>query len=291
MRLCRTVSIFFFAILFLGCQADVFKVSDKAPTISIKKIGESKRLDYILITIQLVADRAPKTDLLVLIDVFAIDRSLGKSGVRGWATIPQGKKSSIVFSQLVKINSYGYASIEPIPTVSVVGKGEVINMDKLSNFWGDKTLEDQLIPRGFQFPYYRVATPAMELHRPGIAKIISVDPPNGSEVDWKSKEFSPDLKTEITIIFDKPPEHPKVRVEGHKPYFSKLWPVFNFKDKDIDGFGKVLSHNDGFGKVFSKSVEDSHFRGNLEVYRFTVKWGHEDAGTARQQEFEYKLKR
>ena len=286
MRLCRTVSIFFFAILFLGCQADVFKVSDKAPTISIKKIGESKRLDYILITIQLVADRAPKTDLLVLIDVFAIDLLLGKRGVRGWATIPQGKKSSIVFSQFVKINSYGYASIEPIPTVSVVGKGEVINMDKLSNFWGDKTLEDQLIPRGFQFPYYRVATPAMELHRPGIAKIISVDPPNGSEVDWKSKELFPDLK--ITIIFDNPPEHPKLRVDDHDSSFSHLWPVMSYEP----GF----KDNDEVGNVFSKSVEDSHFRGNLfwgnlEVYRFTVKWGHEDVGTASQQEFEYKLKR
>ena len=283
MRLCRTVSNFFFAILFIGCQADVFKVSDKAPTISIKKIEESKRLDDIVITIQLVADRAPKTDLLVLLDVLAIDSLLGKSGARGWATIPKGKKNSIMFSKRMKINSYGYAFIEPIPTVSVVGKGEVINMDKLSNSWGDKTLEDQLIPRGFQFPYYRVATPAMNmiLYRPGIAKIISVDPPNGSEVDWKSKEFSPDLKTEITIIFDKPPEHPKVRVDGHKPYFLDLLPVFSFKDKDIDGVGKV----------FSESVEDSHFRGNLEVYRFTVKWGHEDVGTARQQEFEYKLKR
>ena len=288
MRLCRTVSIFFFAILFLGCQADVFKVSDKVPTISIKKIEERKVLiDDIEITIQLVADRAPKTDLLVLLNVSTETHT----GI-GWATIPQGKKSSIVFSQDVSINSYGYASISPIPTVSVVGKGEVINMDRLSNSWGDKTLEGQLIPRGFQFPYYRVATPAMILYRPGIAKIISVDPPNGSEVDWKSKEFSPDLKTEITIIFDKPPEHPKVRVEGHKPYFSKLWAVFMPTIiKDIDGVGKVLSHNDEVGKVFSKSVEDSHFRGNLEVYRFTVKWGHEDVGTARQQEFEYKLKR
>ena len=290
MRLCRTVSIFFFAILFIGCQADVFKVSDKAPTISIKKIGERKTLiddkaltDDIVIKIQLVADRAPKTDLLVLLDVFAIDLLLGKRGVRGWATIPQGKKSSIVFSQYVSINSYGYASISPIPTVSVVGKGEVINMDKLSNFWGDKTLEDQLIPRGFQFPYYRVATPAMELHRPGIANIISVDPPNGSEVDWKSKELFPDLKPEITIIFDNPPEHPKLRVDGHDSSFSHLWPVMSYEP----GF----KDNDEVGNVFSESVEDSHFTGNLEVYRFTVKWGHEDVGTARQQEFEYKLKR
>ena len=286
MRLCRRVSIFFFAILFIGCQADVFKVSDKAPTISIKKIEERRGiLDDIEITIQLVADRAPKTDLLVFLDVFAIDHLYieKKRGVRGWATIPQGKKSSIVFSQYVSINSYGYASIEPIPTVSVVGKGEVINMDKLSNFWGDKTLEDQLIPRGFQFPYYRVATPAMKLYRPGIAKIISVDPPNGSEVDWKSKELSPDLKPEITIIFDNPPEHPEVRVDGHRRYFSHLWPVMPYSSGFKDNYEA--------GKVFSQSVEDSHFTGNLEVYRFTVKWGHENVGTASQQEFEYKLKR
>ena len=113
MRLCRTVSIFFFAILFLGCQADVFKVSDKAPTISIKKIEERKILiddkvltDDIVITIQLVADRAPKTDLLVLLDVFAIDILLGKSGVRGWATIPQGKKTE--FHSVLSICVYQF---------------------------------------------------------------------------------------------------------------------------------------------------------------------------------------
>lgn len=279
---------FFFAILFLGCQADIYEISDEAPVISIKKIKERKVIiDDIEITIQLVADRAPKTDLLVLLNVFTeTDKGvfMDKSGFRRWATIPKGKKSSIMFSQKMRINSYGYAVLEPIPTISVVGQGEVINMGKLSNFWGDKTLEDQLIPNGFQFPYYRVATPEMmKLYRPGIAKIIRVVPPNGSEVDWKSKELSPDLKPEIMIIFDKPPEHPKVRVDGHDSFFFKLWTVLpnhpEFKD------------NYEAGNVFSQSVKDSHFTGNLEVYRFTVKWGHEDVGTASQHEFEYTLKR
>ena len=280
MQLCRAVSIFFFAILLLGCDKDtVFKVSDKAPVISIKKVGnESFILNTVEMSIQLVADRAPKTDLLVFLNVSTKGSTIAweneERGFTGWATIPKGKKASKVFSQAIELNSYCYVYISPIPTVSVVGEGEVIDLRKLSSAWGRKTLEDQLIPSGFQFPYYRVATPKVKLYRPGKAKIISVDPPNGSEIaGWDSRERFPDLKSEITIAFDKPPEFPK-RKGHHTTYTMPL-------------SAEYVDEDNKRGTIFMNSVHNNF----IEVYRFTVSWGSEDIGTADQQEFEYKVRR
>ena len=279
MRICRMVSFFFFSILFLGCQTDenaAFKVSDNAPAISIEIVDEREINDITkkYITFRLVANRAPKTDLLILLRV-SVDPCktfLGKNSA-GWATIPKGEKNSKVFSQDMYFHSYRYAYVDPIPTVSVVGEGEIVD-PRLSSFWNEKTLEGQYIPTGFQFPYYKVATPTVLLYRPGKAKIISVDPPNGSEiVATDSEELFPGLKSEITITFDNPPECPEKR-ENDDLFTFSLFP--DWRSRDIKA-----------GTVFKIRVPDD----SVETYRLTISWGHEDVGTASQHEFEYTLKR
>ena len=285
MRLCGRVLIFFSVILFIGCQADedaAFKVSNKAPVISIEIVGDKIIKGYVEskkeVTFKLVANRAPKTDLLILLRVSAdpcepLRRK--ESGLAGWATIPKGKKSSRAFSQEIELHSYCYAFVDPIPTVSVVGEGEIVDQHRLSSFWGDKTLKDQRIPIGFQFPYYKVAMPLLKLYRPGNAKIISIDPPDGSEIAASdSEELFPELKSDITIIFDNPPECPRIR-ESDDPYTLPLSPAMSFE----------LPSNIKTGTAFKIRVIRS------EMSRFRVSWGHETVGTASQQEFEYKVKR
>ena len=258
MRFYKSVPMFLFAILCLGCQPDIYEISEEAPVISVKIIEQrnivkennwdSMLEDLIEIKFQLVADPAPKSELLVFLDSEYRDSY-------GWTIIRTGETSSKVFTQTISVNSYRYVVVEPIPIISVVGEDDIVDTDELSKFWGRRTLEDQLIPEGFRFPYYKAAEPFVTLYRPGKAKIISLDPPNVSEIRyWKS----------ITVTFDQPPEFP-------------------IGDKMAD---ELLKKAKGDGTVFKINIprEPRPFD-----YNFTISWGSEVVGTKGEKKCHYRI--
>ena len=119
-----------------------------------------------------------------------------------------------------------YVYIDPLPTVSIVGEGEVIDQESLEYHWNRYTLDKQKIPEGFRFPVYDVGDipisdryeierlQTLRLYQPGPAKIIRVDPPNGSLIiDRISSDAYPHLKSEITVTFDTPPFCPIIQTQ------------------------------------------------------------------------------
>ena len=269
MKFYRIAVFFLCGIVLLGCGADeeaAYEAGyDKAPVVSIEKVGQEMNEDgeTMEITVKVVSDRAPKNDLLVdmYIESWECDDFHGK--IEGWATIPKGKKSSNEYSLSGSINAPWFAGVVPLPTVSVVGEGEVINKEKLEYSWGNYTLDDQKIPEGYEFAYYEVAESSTSyLYRPGKAKIVSVDPPNGTlliESGWGSPDKFPHMKSEVTITFDKPPECPVLF----------LWDRHYYKQ------GTTI-------------VVDAPFSGSITpTLRFAVEWGDSEDGTAGEQSFVY----
>ena len=288
MKTLRFTSIWIFCFLLIGCGADeeaAYELdSDNIPVVTIEKVqvdGETIDADkYVKVAFKVVSDIAPKNDLLVDIvynGSICRDHDHAHEGdLAGWTTIPKGEKSSKVYSRDVYVHGYSYVSIRPLPTVSIVGEGEVIDEEALEKYWGDYTLDEQKIPEGFRFPIYEVGDiptsdlfewedfQATYLYRPGPAKIISVDPPNGSLiVDKISEDTYPHLKSEITITFDTPPECPLI--DGN----TWRWIV------DAPG-----------GPVTFRQPNPSNGR-RTPFLRFTIMWGDSDYGTAGSQTFEY----
>ena len=276
MRFYKSVPMFLFAILCLGCQPDIYEISEEAPVISVKIIEQRNIVkenksdfmveDLIEIKFQLVADPAPKSDLLVSLNVPMYKFYPSEAPANyypsedgdssGWTIIRTGETSSKVFTQTISVNSYRYVVVEPIPTISVVGEGDIVDTDELSENWGRRTLEGQSIPEGFRFPYYKVAEPSVTLYRPGKAKIISLDPPNESKFDYW------DLY--ITVTFDQPPEFPKVN-------------------------GTLLKKaiGEGDGTVFRINVP-THRIPPFD-YNFTISWGDEVVGTKGEKKCHYRI--
>ena len=215
MKFYRIAWICFFGIAFLGCGNDpIGKVSDKAPIVSIEKLSE-KPVDkfHREISFKLIADLAPKTELLVILDtnmegyshMSSANRGCYFTGVAGdnWALIPKGTKESQTFSIRVDLNGFASVEINPIPTISIVGaEGEFVDKKKMDDLLSssDLILNGSRIPEDFEFPYYKVGDPSkLILYRSKDAKIVGMDPPEGTQL----KANMP-----ITITFDTPPKCP-----------------------------------------------------------------------------------
>ena len=266
----------FYVIAFLGCGADeeaAFEVSDKAPVVSVEKLGDKlgQKIAYsrddntqVVVMYKVVADTAPKTDLLVNMYIsgkfYRLSNTCKYSSDSFWVTIPKGKKESQEFEYKGwALNGYIAAGIEPLPVVSIVGEGEVIDQQSLQGEYGGRFTEDkQRIPEDFVFPYYEVAnSESILLYRAKAANIISVDPPNGSSVT----EFS-----DVTITFDTPPECPNL--------------ITNLRESFMYGGGTTFTLKVGYlpGGILS---------GVGRAYDFTIRWGDEEAGTDASQKFRY----
>lgn len=224
MRFYSVTLIFSLTIVFLGCGIDDEMdngesiESAKTPVISIRKVKEEMAVrnnrEEIEVFFEIVADTAPKTDILVFSDIRGDDSSYdiqchGTSKLDQWITIPKGRKKSQTFSEIMTLNGKMFVSIDKIPTVEFVGqKGKFVDQEKLEKYWGRHTLENKRIPDGFKFPYYEVGEPSeLELYQPKDAKIIRVEPPIGSRVPKGAQ---------IKITFDTPPLCPKF--EDHSSY-------------------------------------------------------------------------
>ena len=232
----RSVVLLFLGVAFIGCGADeetAYELdSDKTPVVTLEKVpidDDTENREYV-VAFKVVSDIAPKNDLLVsIVDAEWVyheheDHRYRFANYTGWATIPKGKKSSRVYEREVYRYSVSYVYIHALPTVSIVGEGEVIDQESLEKHWNRYTLDEQKIPEGFRFPVYEVGDiptsdrheigerQALLLYQPGPAKIIGVDPPNGSLIiDQISANAYPHLKSEITVTFDRPPFCPILR--------------------------------------------------------------------------------
>lgn len=169
---------------FLGCGGDDFRDNDgsiadseldnddQIPTITLEKIKTEKLEVGEKVWWRLKADPAPKTDLAVAV--------YGGS----WAIIPKSKNDSEVFSNT--FFSDGEIKIVPLPMVSIVGKGLVVDLELLQKYLPDESLGGHRIPKDFDFPVYNVGKPAQiqveVAPRPPPASLLSTNPAPGSEI-------------------------------------------------------------------------------------------------------------
>lgn len=158
MRFCRIALVFLWGIVFLGCDANenaAYEISDKAPIISIEKIGENLTETEIEVSFKAVADRAPKTDFLVRLNVYGsryviypYNQGPISTGLTHVVIIPKRKRESIAVSESINLIDYCRVRVLAVPTVTIVGEGEVIDQQRLQKLYGGKsTKDDQRIPK------------------------------------------------------------------------------------------------------------------------------------------------
>ena len=160
-----------------GSVADPPQDEDnQIPTITIEKI-RSEKVDRGIVILERVwwrlnASPAPKTDLAVM----------GSFGSSDWVIIPKSLNSSEEFS-----NTADDIQIRPLPMVSIVGKGVMVNLEKLQRDLPARTRGGHIIPKDYDFPLYKVGEPSKlvvegELHGLIEAEFQSSIPPDGGEL-------------------------------------------------------------------------------------------------------------
>ena len=287
-------------VLLMSCGADeeaAFEVNnDKAPVISIEKISQEIDEDRVTVSFKIVADTQRNNDIVVRFSdgdttwangrfgygctwsvINTVEGEFDSDDFRGgkWIMIPMGKKESKPVDRSCHINSHMTAVIRPLPIITVVGEGDVIDQEFLQNT-SLSTEHDENIPKGYVFPWYEVAdTKSKSLYVPKAAKIISVHPPSGSEL--RRGRFADSPVVEIT--FDTVPECPTIL-------------GFSRASERIHG-PLPSSHPEQIGTTFYVKMNGSYFDifhlPVAEKLDFTIDWGSEKAGTGDSQSFEYTL--
>lgn len=265
------------SILIIACGADeeaAFEVSDKAPVVSLSKVAQEITDDGLKITFKVVSDSSPKTDVLVKIlerdsffdfssqDLRACD-SKGIHSPEFWVTLPKGKKESQVIEETYQARSLNGCtgfSILPLPIIDIVGEGEMIDQALLQRkYGGRKTREGKVIPKDFVFPYYEVENPdGVNFYCPKPAKIVSVDPPDGSVIPWET--ITTNL-ADIKVTFDTPPECPGISTSFDKISFSGSGTTFSINIRTV-GFIPINSVVQGGIEIIwgPKDSENSELR-------------------------------
>ena len=213
-----------------------------------------------------VSDDKVKTNLLVRIQIGASSHDYepcsdlrNQGSARFWVTIPKGEKESQEIKNHIGANGILFARPIPLPTVNILGEGEVIDQESLQDeFGGELTEHLEKIPEDFLFPYYEIPEDSgIYLYGEEASKIVSVSHPNGSFIR---------RDTDIMITFDKPPicpeiDHRDLRLRGGNTEFTV--PIPNWR---ID-------------------------QGTLWKISFTLSWGNKGSKTDRSETFEYKVTR
>lgn len=191
-------------LLLIGCGADeggvgkggVFEISDETPVISVKKITSEIKETQVTASYCIVADRAPKTDLLVRIEIgekYHNPLGIFTCGIDEdyyIVTIPDGEKQSQVFNVYGghgSINGSLDVFVNSLPIVYIVGQGEMVDQQTLRKWYGgDNTEEGNRIPDDHTFTYYIPAThnEYVYLYQAKDARIIDVQPKNGSRISY-----------------------------------------------------------------------------------------------------------
>lgn len=156
----------------LGCE-DFFDDSDdrptvtepaeeyRIPTITIKKL-ESEKVEERptvrgeKIAWRLDADPAPLKDVVVHVSI----PSANNQSVDIWVMIPKFKTASEAFTNTIYS---GAIEVVALPMQSIVGKGLVVNVEKLQKGLPTDTYGGHHIPKTFEFPLYNVGNPSQIL--------------------------------------------------------------------------------------------------------------------------------
>ena len=134
----------------------------RVPTITIKRL-ESEKIEERptaikgeKITWRLDADPAPLKDVVVHVSI----PSANNQSVDVWIIIPKIKPYSEEFTNTI----YGGAiEVVALPMLSIVGKGLVVNVEKLREGLPTDTYGGHQIPKDFDFPLYHVGNPSQIL--------------------------------------------------------------------------------------------------------------------------------
>ena len=196
----KTLALMLILGCFLGCGGDGVgdegSVADPAPetdaeipTITIEKVRTETLEDgREKVWWRLNADSAPHTDLAVWM-----------KGKVDWVIIPKSQNNSETFSRTFSWN--GEIAIEPLPIVSIVGKGVVADLQVLQRHLPSDTLGGHRIPEDFDFPLYKIGESSHIVvdvaHEPRPAAFfVSANPPHNSRIE---------INSTITLTFDNPP--------------------------------------------------------------------------------------
>jgi hypothetical protein len=158
--------------------------SNQIPTVTIEELQIDKARAADQIWWRLNASPAPKTDLAVR----------GSFRSKNWVVIPKLSNHSEEFKDSV----FGRTKIEihPLPIVSIVGKGVVIDLERLQKTLPAKTRGNHIIPVDYDFPVYKVGEPSSILIFFPDASFTGSIPADGSELAHDGS---------LTINFDTKP--------------------------------------------------------------------------------------
>ena len=161
-------------LFLLGCSEGIFKDDSveptatepteeyRIPTITIKRLESEKvgqppaAIAGETITWRLDADPAPLKDVVVHVSI----PSANNQSVDVWIMIPKFKAYS---GELTNTIYGGAIEVVALPMLSIVGKGLVVNVEKLREGLPTDTYGGHQIPKDFDFPLYHVGNPSQIL--------------------------------------------------------------------------------------------------------------------------------
>ena len=157
--------------------------SHQIPTVTIEELRREERVgecrNQTKVWWRLSATPRPKTDLAV---------RMQKNNSKFWVIIPKSKNSSEELNDT--FNFDGEIQIQPLPTVSIVGKGVVIDLERLQKGLPTYARGEHKIPADYDFPPYKVGEPSknsvgMGRKHPGFIRVETEfqhsNPPDGGE--------------------------------------------------------------------------------------------------------------
>ncbi len=212
------VVIVLFIVYFSGCHVEVdpddgsvadsvldTKDTAQTPVVTIEavKVQDSENIcdPHKVVIWRLKSEPAPKTDLVVRIETYPVritELVIGRG--YSWVVIPKLRSSSEDISNTFYSNSS--LSVIPLPTISVVGKGTVVDLETLQADLPAESLGGHKIPKDFDFPIYKIgdlSSIEVDVSNKGIPKganFIRSDP-------WLGSDIRPN--DSIRLLFDEDP--------------------------------------------------------------------------------------
>jgi hypothetical protein len=199
-------------LLLLGCSEGFFKDNNdvrptaaesteeyRIPTITIRRL-ESEKIEERptaikgeKITWRLDADPAPLKDVVVHVSI----PSANNQSVDYWVLIPKFKPYSEEFTNTI----YGGAiEVVALPMLSIVGKGLVVNVEKLREGLPTDTYGGHRIPTDFDFPLYHVGNPSQILCDDCSAPVSPLQPTlPANPLPPPSNPLSPPPATDVQV--------------------------------------------------------------------------------------------
>ena len=199
----KTLALLIILSCFLGCGGDDVRDDDsitdpdlndgtQISTITIEKIRSEKVNGITEVWWRINANPPPKTDLAVRVFYGVPPVS------RNWVIVPKHKTQSETFRFSVwfhkdsavmvvpgavrhrsidKLLADTVIRVEPLPMVSIVGRGVVVDLEALQKTLPVYSRGGHRIPKGFDFPIYQVGEPARLFFEETDVIVPDVEPP------------------------------------------------------------------------------------------------------------------